>query len=74
MIGLESGADDYLTKPFGVRSSWPARARSSVVPGSRRIERPRNPPRRRTPSSAFTASKSMLAREAREGGRDATWS
>jgi two-component system OmpR family response regulator len=36
VVGLELGADDYVTKPFSIASFWPVCALFSVVPKRRR--------------------------------------
>ena len=35
VVGLDSGADDYVTKPFGVRDWWPASMPCGGVAGAR---------------------------------------
>ena len=55
VLGLESGADDYVTKPFGRANSVPALPRSCVAAAS-----PRSPRRSGlvTPRSTSTAARS----------------
>ena len=47
---LDLGADDYVTKPFGMASSWPASGRLFAIASSRTVLLP--------PYSAMTISRS----------------
>ena len=56
---LEAGADDYVTKPFGRASSWPASRPRCAAPRARPTSRPSTPsactwtsPRASSPSTA----------------------
>ena len=51
VFGLELGADDYVAKPFSLRSCWPGCGRSSGA-GSRRCP----PPMERRPAFASATS------------------